>query len=153
MGDAFLSHAGNLLDSNFSRRRNRFLLLLPRSVPFSDTLFIRMSLSKARVKMATFGYARLSTRDQDLAGQIAELQAAGCGNIYKEKASGAKSDRPALAKVVRRLEPGDVLVVTRLDRLARSTRDLLNILDAIGKAGEGRTPRPSCDGTEPRLAA
>ena len=79
----------------------------------------------------------MSTRDQDLAGQIAELQAAGCGNIYKEKASGAKSDRPALAKVIRRLESGDVLVVTRLDRLARSTRDLLNILDAIGKAGAG----------------
>jgi len=96
-----------------------------------------MSLSKVGVKMATFGYARVSTRDQDLAGQIAELQAAGCGNIYKEKASGAKSDRPALAKVIRRLESGDVLVVTRLDRLARSTRDLLNILDAIGKAGAG----------------
>jgi DNA invertase Pin-like site-specific DNA recombinase len=89
------------------------------------------------MKMATFGYARVSTRDQNLAGQIAELQAAGCGNIYKEKASGAKTDRPALAKVIRRLESGDVLVVTRLDRLARSTRDLLNILDAIGKAGAG----------------
>src|SRR5262244_697228 len=94
-----------------------------------------MSLSKARMKMATLGYARVSTRDQNLAGQIAELQAAGCGNIYKEKASGAKSDRPALAKVIRRLEPGDVLVVTRLDRLARSTRDLLNILDAVAEAG------------------
>ena len=87
--------------------------------------------------MAIFGYARVSTRDQNLAGQIAELQAAGCGNIYKEKASGAKSDRPALAKLIRRLESGDVLVVTRLDRLARSTRDLLNILDAVGKAGAG----------------
>jgi DNA invertase Pin-like site-specific DNA recombinase len=89
------------------------------------------------MEMATFGYARVSTRDQDLAGQIAELQAAGCGNIYKEKASGAKSDRPELAKAIRRLEPGDVLVAVRLDRLARSTRDLLNILDAIGKAGAG----------------
>src|SRR5262249_31394310 len=96
-----------------------------------------MSLSKVRMKMAIFGYARVSTRAQNVAGQIAELQAAGCGNIYKEKASGAKSDRPALAKVIRRRESGDVLVVTRLDRLARSTRDLLNILDAIGKAGAG----------------
>ena len=87
--------------------------------------------------MATFGYARVSTRDQDLAGQIVELQAAGCGNIFKEKVSGAKTDRPQLAKVIRRLESGDVLVVTRLDRLARSTRDLLNIIDAIGKAGAG----------------
>jgi len=66
-----------------------------------------------------------------------ELQAAGCGNIFKEKVSGAKTDRPQLAKVIRRLESGDVLVVTRLDRLARSTRDLLNIIDAIGKAGAG----------------
>src|SRR6516165_2466108 len=64
--------------------------------------------------MATFGYARVSTRDQDLAGQIAELQAAGCGNIFKEKVSGAKTDRPELAKVIRRLESGDVLVVTRV---------------------------------------
>jgi len=87
--------------------------------------------------MAIFGYARVSTRDQDLASQIAELQAAGCGNIFKEKASGAKTDRPELAKAIRRLEHGDVLVVTRLDRLARSTRDLLNILDAVAKAGAG----------------
>ena len=87
--------------------------------------------------MATFGYARVSTRDQDLASQLDELKAAGCGNIFKEKASGAKSDRPELAKAIRRLEPGDVLIVTRLDRLARSTRDLLNILDAVGKAGAG----------------
>ena len=92
---------------------------------------------KWEAEMATFGYARISTRDQDLAGQIAELQAAGCGNIFKEKASGAKTDRPELAKAIRRLEDGDVLIVTRLDRLARSTRDLLNILDEIGKAGAG----------------
>src|SRR6516165_3612191 len=85
--------------------------------------------------MATFGYARVSTRDQDLASQVAALQAAGCGNIFKEKASGAKTDRPELAKAIRRLEAGDVLVVTRLDRLARSTRDLLNILDAVAKTG------------------
>jgi len=87
--------------------------------------------------VAVYGYARVSTRDQDLAGQITGLQAAGCGNIFKEKSSGARTDRPELAKAIRRLEPGDVLVVIRLDRLARSTRDLLNILDAIGKAGAG----------------
>jgi DNA invertase Pin-like site-specific DNA recombinase len=96
-----------------------------------------MCLSKVGAEMAIFGYARVSTRDQNLAGQIAELQAAGCGNIYKEKASGARTDRPDLAKAIRRLEAGDVLVVTRLDRLARSTRDLPNILDAVGKAGAG----------------
>ena len=87
--------------------------------------------------MATFGYARVSTRDQDLASQVAALQAAGCGNIFKEKASGAKTDRPELAKAIRRLDAGDVLVVTRLDRLARSTRDLLNVLAEISKRGAG----------------
>ena len=87
--------------------------------------------------MPLFGYARVSTRDQDLAAQDAELRAAGCAKVFKEKASGAKTDRPELAKVIRRLEPGDVLVVTRLDRLARSTRDLLNLLAAVGERGAG----------------
>jgi len=85
--------------------------------------------------MAIYGYARVSTAGQDLAGQIEELKAAGCGNIFKEKASGAKSDRPELAKAIRRLEPGDVLIVTRLDRLARSTLDLLSILRRVTEAG------------------
>ena len=87
--------------------------------------------------MALIGYARVSTNGQDLAGQIAELQAAGCVKIYREKISGAKSDRQELRKLLRAIEPGDVLMVSRLDRLARSTRDLLNILDAIAQAGAG----------------
>jgi DNA invertase Pin-like site-specific DNA recombinase len=87
--------------------------------------------------MPLFGYARVSTRDQDLAAQDAELMAAGCAKVFKEKASGAKTDRPELAKVIGRLEPGDVLVVTRLDRLARSTRDLLNVIAAIAERGAG----------------
>ena len=99
--------------------------------------FNRMYLSKAGGRNGCFRLCAVSTRDQDLASQIAELQAAGCGNIFKEKASGAKTDRPELAKAIRRLEAGDVLVVTRLDRLARSTRDLLNILDELGKRGVG----------------
>ena len=57
--------------------------------------------------------------------------------MYSEKISGAKTDRAELAKVLKRLDAGDVLMVTRLDRLARSTRDLLNILDTITKAGAG----------------
>jgi DNA invertase Pin-like site-specific DNA recombinase len=87
--------------------------------------------------MPMYGYARVSTRDQDLAAQDAELRAAGCAKVFKEKVSGSKTDRPELAKAIGRLEPGDVLVVTRLDRLARSTRDLLNVLDQIGKRGAG----------------
>src|SRR5262249_30523581 len=65
------------------------------------------------------------------------LMAAGCAKVFKEKVSGAKTDRPELAKAIRRLEDGDVLLVTRLDRLARSTRDLLNVLDEINKRGAG----------------
>ena len=87
--------------------------------------------------MTTYGYARVSTRDQDLAAQDAELMAAGCAKVFKEKASGARGDRPELAKVIRRLEPGDVLAVTRLDRLARSTRDLLNVIAAVSERGAG----------------
>jgi DNA invertase Pin-like site-specific DNA recombinase len=63
--------------------------------------------------------------------------AAGCAKVFKEMVSGAKTDRPELAKAIRRLEDGDVLLVTRLDRLARSTRDLLNVLDEINKRGAG----------------
>src|SRR5215510_354210 len=87
--------------------------------------------------MPLYGYARVSTRDQDLAAQDAELMAAGCAKVFKEKLSGAKTDRPELAKAVGRLEAGDVLVVTRLDRLARSTRDLLNVLAEVSTRGAG----------------
>jgi DNA invertase Pin-like site-specific DNA recombinase len=87
--------------------------------------------------MTVFGYARVSTNGQELAGQVAELMAAGCAKVFKEKASGAKTDRLELARVIRGLEDGDVLMVTRLDRLARSTRDLLNVLNAVAKQGAG----------------
>ena len=87
--------------------------------------------------MTIYGYARVSTDGQTLASQDAQLHAAGCAKVYSEKASGARTDRPELAKLLRRLGEGDVLMVTRLDRLARSTRDLLNILDTVAKAGAG----------------
>ena len=87
--------------------------------------------------MTAYGYARVSTNGQDLGSQEAELLAAGCAKVFKEKVSGAKTDRAELAKVIRRLEPGDVLVVTRLDRLARSTRDLLNIMATIREREAG----------------
>ena len=87
--------------------------------------------------MTVFGYARVSTDGQSLAAQDAELHAAGCAKVYAEKVSGARSDRAELEKLLRRLGEGDVLIVTRLDRLARSTRDLLNILHRIAQAGAG----------------
>jgi DNA invertase Pin-like site-specific DNA recombinase len=85
--------------------------------------------------MSTIGYARVSTDGQTLHAQTEALHACGCARIFAEKISGAYSDRPQLAKAVAALGAGDTLVVCKLDRLARSTRDLLNTLDAIGKAG------------------
>ena len=87
--------------------------------------------------MTCYGYARVSTDGQSLASQDAELHAAGCAKVYAEKISGARSNRPELAKMLKRLDTGDVLIVTRLDRLARSTWDLLNTLDDIAKRGAG----------------
>ena len=81
------------------------------------------------------GYARVSTDQQELDGQQSALKAAGAERIFSEKVSGAVTDRKALAKAMTALGPGDVLLVTRLDRLARSTRDLLNVLDSISKVG------------------
>src|SRR4030088_114401 len=102
--------------------------------------------------MAMFGYARVSTRDQNLAGQVGELTAAGCAKVYREKVSGAQSDRAELAKVIGRLESGDVLVVTRLDRLPRSTRDLLNVIDAVGTAARESEGRRKCPITSSRMS-
>jgi DNA invertase Pin-like site-specific DNA recombinase len=85
--------------------------------------------------MTIFGYARVSTDGQTLAAQDAALRAAGAAKVYSETASGAKTNRAELAKVIRRLDKGDVLLVTRLDRLARSTRDLLNVLHSVSAKG------------------
>ena len=81
------------------------------------------------------GYARVSTDGQTLDAQQAALAAAGAERVYAEKISGAVTERKALAKAIAALGRGDVLLVTRLDRLARSTRDLLNVLDTVAKAG------------------
>jgi DNA invertase Pin-like site-specific DNA recombinase len=83
------------------------------------------------------GYARVSTDGQTLDAQRAALAQAGAHQMFAEKISGAVTERKALARAIAALGPGDVLLVTRLDRLARSTRDLLNVLDAVAKAGAG----------------
>ena len=90
---------------------------------------------KARCEMTAIGYARVSTDGQTLDAQQAALRLAGAEKVYSEKISGAVTDRPALAKAIGALRNGDVLVVCKLDRLARSTRDLLITLAAIGEAG------------------
>jgi len=83
----------------------------------------------------TYGYARVSTDGQTLDAQVAQLEAAGASKLFKEKVSGAKRDRVQLDKMLGTLNAGDVVVVTRLDRLARSTRDLLNILGIVADKG------------------
>jgi DNA invertase Pin-like site-specific DNA recombinase len=85
--------------------------------------------------MTTIGYARVSTDGQTLDAQQAALRDAGCERVFSEKESGARTDRRQLARAITALTEGDMLIVTKLDRLARSTRDLLNSLDAIAKAG------------------
>ncbi|PSO19783.1 recombinase family protein [Bradyrhizobium sp. MOS002] len=81
------------------------------------------------------GYARVSTQGQTLEAQLEHLTAAGCGHIYRDVASGARFDRKSLQALLRALKPGSTLVVTRLDRLARSTVDLLTILKAVADRG------------------
>jgi DNA invertase Pin-like site-specific DNA recombinase len=79
--------------------------------------------------MARIGYARVSTVDQDLETQLTRLKAEGCGIIRSEKVSGgSREGRPELATIIDFLRPGDEIVVTRLDRLGRDTRDVLNIV-------------------------
>jgi DNA invertase Pin-like site-specific DNA recombinase len=97
------------------------------------------------------GYARVSTDDQDLCIQRGALHAAGCRRLYEEKVSGAKRDRPALGRMLDALREGDVVVITRLDRLARSTKDLLEIAETFNAAGAGlrSLAEPWADTTTP----
>lgn len=97
------------------------------------------------------GYARVSTDAQDLANQRAELHAAGCSRIFAEKITGAHAKRPELIRLLDHLRAGDVVVVTRLDRLARSTRDLLDVAERIEAAGAGlrSLAEPWADTTTP----
>jgi DNA invertase Pin-like site-specific DNA recombinase len=82
-----------------------------------------------------YGYARVSPGGQSAAAQTKQLRAAGAEKIFRETASGARADRVQLRRALAQLATGDVLLVTRLDRLARSTRDLLNTLAAIADRG------------------
>ena len=77
------------------------------------------------------GYARVSIYGQTLDAQLAELRKEGCAKIYREKASGARPDRRELLRLLKAIGPGDVVTVTRIDRLARSTFDLFAIVKQI----------------------
>lgn len=97
------------------------------------------------------GYARVSTDDQDLSLQRAALSAVDCRRIYEEKISGSRRDRPELTRLLDNLRAEDVVVITRLDRLARSTRDLLEIAERLNERGTGlrSLAEPWADTTSP----
>ncbi len=84
--------------------------------------------------MATVGYARVSTEEQELTAQLEQLQAAGVDKVFCEKASGVKEDRPELSRMLEYVREGDTVVVCKLDRIARSTKHLLEIVDTLEKA-------------------
>src|SRR5215207_2088379 len=77
------------------------------------------------------GYARVSTHDQDLALQLDALEKIGCEKIYQEKATGSTRERPQLKKMLDQLHPDDVVIIWKLDRLARSLRDLVDLVNTI----------------------
>ena len=83
----------------------------------------------------TLGYARVSTYGQTLDVQLEQLKAAGCAKVFREKATGARLERRELQRLLRALAPGDVVTVTRIDRMARSTFDLFSIVRQIADAG------------------
>jgi len=96
------------------------------------------------------GYARISTKDQDAAAQVAALETAGCELIFQEKASGGRWDRPELHRLLGQLRKGDIVVVWKLDRFSRSLKDVLSLMDRISQAKAGfRSLTESIDTTSP----
>lgn len=87
------------------------------------------------VKNMKYGYARVSTRHQDLEGQLRQLEEERCDKIFFEKITGTKSDRPEFKKLLQTVQAGDTLVVTKLDRFARSTQDALNTIKILFEKG------------------
>ena len=92
-------------------------------------------MTETQPQIRRLGYARVSTYGQTLDAQLEQLRAEGCAPIYREKASGAQADRRELQRMLKALGPGDVAMVTRIDRLARSTFDLFAIVKRITDAG------------------
>jgi DNA invertase Pin-like site-specific DNA recombinase len=97
------------------------------------------------------GYSRVSTVDQDLRLQRGLLTEVGCRRIFEEKGSGASRDRPELVRLLDQIRADDIVVVTRLDRLARSTKDLLDIAETLNDVGAGLRSlgEPWADTTSP----
>jgi DNA invertase Pin-like site-specific DNA recombinase len=97
------------------------------------------------------GYARVSTKEQNLSMQIDALEKEGCKRIFQEKIGGAKADRPQLRKMIEQLREGDVIITWKLDRLGRSLRDLVNLINEIQDKGAGlKSLNDSIDTTTPQ---
>lgn len=113
----------------------------------------KRSFVKAATQPATgavLGYCRVSREDQNPSQQRAALRTAGCVRLFEEKASGGRWDRPQLQRLLDHLRAGDVVVVWKLDRLSRSLKDLLHIMEKIGEAGAGfRSITEQIDTTTP----
>lgn len=115
--------------------RNRCLNCKTRSMPQKPILLqglLHTAMPSTPVKI---GYARVSTQDQNLDLQLRALKKAGCGKVFHEKVSGSAGVRPQFQRMLDQLREGDILVVWKLDRLARSTRDLLETMETIRDAG------------------
>ena len=115
--------------------RDQLDVSLTPSLPGAGAAGVPDGPAAVLIRLLIIGYARVSTQDRNLTGQLAALKTAGADPIYREKISGVRADRPQLGKLMAGLKPGDVVVVTKLDRLGRSTRELLDLIDQISKAG------------------
>jgi DNA invertase Pin-like site-specific DNA recombinase len=123
----------------------------PSRISYAEVSFFARCFAKVREGPVKLGYARVSTDDQTLDRQRERLREAGCERLFEEKVSGARRDRPELARLLDQLRGDDVVVVTRLDRLARSTSNLLEIAEAIRakEAGLLSLAEPWADTTSP----
>src|ERR1700694_2868932 len=99
------------------------------------TLLQGLLRTQARSQTLKIGYARVSTVEQNLDLQLQALKKAGCQKIFREKVSGVSRQRPEFQRMMDQLRPGDIIVVWKLDRLARSTRDLLEPVETMRSAG------------------
>ena len=99
------------------------------------SLYAMTFAGQQRGAVVKIGYARVSTQDQNLDLQLKALKKAGCRKTFREKISGFNRQRPEFQRMLDQLRPSDTIVVWKLDRLARSTRDLLNIMETINEAG------------------
>lgn len=93
------------------------------------------SKTEKEVNNMKYGYARVSTRHQDLEGQLRQLEEERCDKVFFEKITGTKSDRPEFQKLLQEIQTGNTLVVTKLDRFARSTQDALNTIKYLFEKG------------------